>query len=159
MMQPKIDTIVIIEKQIDTLIVERVDTIYVQPEIDSTSDEEAQRVLNLASKNLEFVFDKSIILKKSHPDLEALVNMLLLRPDLRISLEGHTDSNGSEAYNLWLSKNRVNAVKAFLVANGVAGDRIDTSYYGEAKPIASNETLAGQAKNRRVEMNYIKTEE
>jgi type IX secretion system PorP/SprF family membrane protein len=158
-MQPKIDTVIVIEKQIDTLIVERVDTIYVQPEIDSTSDEEAQRVLDLASKNLEFVFDKSIILKKSHPDLEALVNMLLLRPDLRISLEGHTDSNGAEAYNLWLSKNRVNAVKEFLVANGILADRIDTSYFGETKPIASNETLAGQAKNRRVEMNYIKTEE
>jgi outer membrane protein OmpA-like peptidoglycan-associated protein len=82
-----------------------------------------------------------------------------LRPDLRISLEGHTDSNGTEAYNLWLSKNRVNAVKEFLVANGVAAERIDTAYFGESKPIAGNETLAGQAKNRRVEMKYIKTGE
>jgi type IX secretion system PorP/SprF family membrane protein len=159
MVEPQKEIVVVIEKQVDTLIVERVDTVYIQPEIDSTSDQEAERLLNLASKNLEFVFDKSIILKKSHADLESLVNMLLLRPDLRISLEGHTDSNGTEAYNLWLSKNRVNAVKEFLVSNGVAADRIDTAYFGESKPIASNETLAGQAKNRRVEMKYIKKEE
>jgi type IX secretion system PorP/SprF family membrane protein len=156
--EQKVDTVIKVEYKIDTLIVERVDTVFMQAAIDTTSDEEAQRILDLASKNLEFVFDKSIILKKSYPDLESLVNMLLLKEELNILLEGHTDSNGTPEYNLNLSKNRVKAVKEFLVANGVAPERIEIKYYGETKPIASNATLAGQAKNRRVEMHYVKKE-
>ncbi len=153
----KIDTIYSVEHVVDTLIVERVDTVYIEaPQLKKASDEEANRVLNLASQKLEFENDKSIILKKSYGELESLTNMLLLRPDLKIRLEGHTDNNGSEAYNLELSKNRVLAVKDFLVANGVEASRIETAYFGESKPIADNSTEEGKAKNRRVEMHYIK---
>ncbi|MFN5911204.1 MAG: PorP/SprF family type IX secretion system membrane protein [Bacteroidota bacterium] len=137
----------------DTLVVERIDTVFIgQPAV---TDQEANRVLDLASKSLEFENDKAIILKRSYGELESLVNIMLLRPDLRIQLEGHTDNNGSEAYNLELSKNRVQAVKDFLVANGVNPDRIDLSFFGESKPIADNSSEEGRQKNRRVVMKYL----
>jgi outer membrane protein OmpA-like peptidoglycan-associated protein len=157
----KIDTIVKVEYKIDTLVVERIDTVFMntrspQKGNDENENEEAERLLNLASKSLEFANDKSIILRKSYGDLEALVNMLLIREDLRIRLEGHTDNNGTDDYNLTLSRNRVNAVKEFLVANGVDASRIETSFYGETKPIADNQSEEGKSKNRRVEMHFIK---
>jgi OOP family OmpA-OmpF porin len=105
---------------------------------------------------LEFEHDKAIIRRKSFGELESLTNMLLIREDLKIRLEGHTDNNGAEEYNLELSKNRVQAVKDFLVANGVAADRIDIQYYGESKPIADNSTAEGRALNRRVEIHFVK---
>ena len=153
----KVDTIVKVEYKVDTLIVERVDTVYMDtPVKKAITDEEAERVLDLAAKTLEFEHDKAIIRKKSFGELESLTNMMLMREDLKIRLDGHTDNNGSEEYNMELSKNRVQAVKDFLVANGVDPSRIETHHYGESKPIADNATKEGQAKNRRVEMHYIK---
>ena len=80
----------------------------------------------------------------------------MIRKDLKIKLDGHTDDNGSEEYNMELSKNRVQAVKDFLVSNGVAPERIETYYFGESKPITDNSTREGRAQNRRVEMHFIK---
>jgi outer membrane protein OmpA-like peptidoglycan-associated protein len=82
--------------------------------------------------------------------------MMLIREDLRIRLDGHTDNNGSEEYNMTLSKNRVQAVKDLLVSNGVDASRIDLYYFGESKPIADNSTEEGQSTNRRVEMHFLK---
>ena len=153
----KADTVYAIEYKTDTLIVERVDTIYIdRPNENRISDEEANRVLDLASRKLEFEHDKAIILKKSYGELESLTNLLLIRQDLRIRLDGHTDNNGSEEYNMTLSKNRVQAVKDMLVSNGVDANRIDLYYYGESKPIAENSSEEGQASNRRVEMHFLK---
>jgi type IX secretion system PorP/SprF family membrane protein len=153
----KVDTIVKVEYKVDTLVVERIDTVYMEsPVKKAVSDEEAERVLDLAAKTLEFEHDKAIIRKKSFGELESLTNMMLMREDLKIRLDGHTDNNGSEEYNMELSKNRVQAVKDFLVANGVDPSRIEMHHYGESQPIADNATKEGQAKNRRVEMHYIK---
>ena len=153
----KVDTVYAIEYKTDTLIVERVDTIYInEPNVNRISDEDANRVLDLASRKLEFEHDKAIILKKSYGELESLTNMMLIREDLRIRLDGHTDNNGSEEYNMTLSKNRVQAVKDLLVSNGIDASRIDLYYFGESKPIADNSTEEGQSTNRRVEMHFLK---
>ncbi len=153
----KVDTVYAIEYKTDTLIVERVDTIYInEPNVNRISDQDANRVLDLASRKLEFEHDKAIILKKSYGELESLTNLLLIRQDLRIRLDGHTDNNGTDEYNMLLSKNRVQAVKDMLVSNGVDANRIDLYYYGESNPIADNDTEEGQAKNRRVEMHFLK---
>lgn len=155
--QTPIDTVYAIEYVTDTLIVERVDTIYIDsPDDKRVSDVEAERILDLASKKLEFEHDKAIILKKSYGELESLTNMLLMRTDLRIRLDGHTDNGGTVEYNMDLSKSRVQAVRDLLVANGVDASRIDMYHYGESKPIADNGTKEGQARNRRVEMSYVK---
>jgi type IX secretion system PorP/SprF family membrane protein len=153
----KVDTVYAIEYKTDTLIVERVDTIYInEPNMNRISDEDANRVLDLASRKLEFEHDKAIILKKSYGELESLTNLMLIRDDLRIRLDGYTDNNGTEEYNMLLSKNRVQAVKDMLVSNGVDASRIDIYFFGESKPIADNSTEEGQARNRRVEMHFIK---
>ena len=151
------DTVYTVEYKTDTLIVERVDTIYInEANVNRISDEDANRVLDLASRKLEFEHDKAIILKKSYGELESLTNLMLIRQDLRIRLDGHTDNNGTDEYNMTLSKNRVQAVKDMLVSNGVDANRIDLYYYGESNPIADNDTEEGQAKNRRVEMHFLK---
>jgi type IX secretion system PorP/SprF family membrane protein len=150
-------TVYTVEYKTDTLIVERVDTIYInQANVNRISDQDANRVLDLASRKLEFEYDKAIILKKSYGELESLTNLMLIRQDLRIRLDGHTDNNGTDEYNMTLSKNRVQAVKDMLVSNGVDANRIDLYYYGESNPIADNDTEEGQAKNRRVEMHFLK---
>ena len=141
---------VFVESAVDTLVVERVtvDTVYLEnPDI---SNEEIEHIMINAEQSLEFEHDKAIIVKNSYGDLEALTNALLIRKDLNIRLEGHTDSNGTEDYNMRLSKNRVEAVKKFFVMYGVEESRISISYYGESKPIADNLTSDGRAKNRRV---------
>lgn len=150
-MDPIADTVKVIETITDTLVVERVDTVF----IEKPSDVEVKKAMVNAAEKLEFEHDKAIILKKSHGDLESLVNILAVREDLSISLAGHTDSDGTEEYNMRLSKNRVESVKKFLVAHGIEAGRIKTSYHGESSPIASNSTEEGKAKNRRVEMEII----
>jgi len=75
----------------------------------------------------------------------------------RINIEGHTDSDGSDAYNLDLSRRRAEAVLAYLVQNGVSADNVSGGGYGESRPIASNDTPAGMAKNRRIEFKVTRS--
>jgi type IX secretion system PorP/SprF family membrane protein len=150
---PKVDTIVQFKYITDTIFIEK------NPVVPEITDANVVNALDLASKNLEFEFDKAIILRKSYAELESLTNMLLIRSDLRIKLEGHTDNLGTPDYNMELSKNRVLAVRNFMVSNGVASERIEISYFGETKPVENNSTEGGRAKNRRVVMQLIKTNE
>lgn len=73
-------------------------------------------------------------------------------PDTLIRVEGHTDSKGSDEYNMELSKKRANAVKTLLAMRGVAESRIEVAGYGKTMPVATNGTEAGRQKNRRVEI-------
>src|SRR5690606_35723062 len=75
---------------------------------------------------------------------------------LKVSIEGHTDSDGEDAYNKTLSDQRAKAVMKYLVDKKVAADRLSAVGYGESKPIASNDTDEGKAKNRRVEFHITK---
>jgi outer membrane protein OmpA-like peptidoglycan-associated protein len=151
--EPVIDTVMIHDTIVESLVVERVDTVYRDLAVD---DEKLRRAIMDAEENLEFIHDKAIIEKKSYASLEGLTNLLLVYEDVRIRLEGHTDSDGTEEYNMRLSKSRVDAMKRFLIANGVAESRIDVAHFGESKPIAPNNTAEGKARNRRVEMKILK---
>ena len=73
-------------------------------------------------------------------------------PSLQISVEGHTDAVGSHEFNQWLSQQRANAVRTYLVSKGIHADRIETRGFAETRPIAANDTAGGHAKNRRVEI-------
>jgi type IX secretion system PorP/SprF family membrane protein len=152
-----VDTMSQNKYRIDTLIVERIDTVFIEKnQINGEiSTEDAQRIFNYSSKKIEFEYDKAIILRKSYGELDAITNILLVRKDLKIRLEGHTDNMGTDEYNLELSKNRVYALKEFLVANGIDSDRIELLYFGESKPIGNNETESGRAMNRRVDIHII----
>ncbi len=107
--------------------------------------------------NVEFEFDKAVVLAIYGDELEAVANAMKQHEDITLVLEGHTDSRGSEAYNQDLSERRAAAVKAKLVEDyGIAGERVSTVGYGESRPIDSNATDEGRQRNRRVigEMSF-----
>jgi len=84
--------------------------------------------------------------------LSPFVTILKEQPQRSIRIEGYTDSRGPESYNLDLSQRRADAVRDFLVDNGISPRRITARGYGKANPVASNATLAGRRENRRVEV-------
>ena len=84
--------------------------------------------------------------------LAKVAGIIMAYPDLRLEIEGHTDSVGSEDYNITLSDRRAAAVRSFLAQQGVPPDRIVSRGYGESQPIASNASSAGRQQNRRVEL-------
>ncbi|HXA02233.1 MAG TPA: OmpA family protein, partial [Cytophagaceae bacterium] len=103
-----------------------------------------------------FEFNSSQINEFSKKMLERWVLLLKSQKDIRISIEGHTDNVGNEAYNKTLSEKRVAIVKQFLVARGIKAERIKIIGFGEVHPIETNETDEGRSKNRRVEINILK---
>ena len=105
-----------------------------------------------------FATEKYTIEGKSREALMSLANIFKEYPDTDILVEGHTDSTGSDAYNLTLSKNRAQAVTNFLVNQGIDKGRIDTKWYGEAQPKYDNSTVEGRSKNRRVELAIVANE-
>ncbi|SEM20930.1 OmpA-OmpF porin, OOP family [bacterium A37T11] len=115
-----------------------------------TVTEEDRRVVADAIANLEFDLGKSTIRATSFPSLNK-VAALLIDKNFSLKLAGHTDNTGSMATNLRLSKERAEAVKAYLVSKGANGSRIEATGYGPNQPIASNATAAGRQQNRRVE--------
>ncbi|MEM9458709.1 MAG: OmpA family protein, partial [Myxococcota bacterium] len=98
---------------------------------------------------------KSTIKAKSRPKLDRAVAVLKQYPDLRIEIAGHTDSQGDDTSNLELSRERAEAVKAYLTDRGIDGSRIRTRGAGETEPIADNATKKGRAQNRRIEFHRI----
>jgi len=81
-----------------------------------------------------------------------LSGILLLMPELNLRVEGHTDSTGNAAHNMTLSQKRADAVLAFLLAQGIAAERMKAVGYGMERPLADNTVAAGRARNRRVEL-------
>ena len=112
--------------------------------------EEDRRVVNQAIKDLEFDLGKSTIKASSDSSLNRVAK-LLVQKNFSLKLAGHTDNIGTMAANLRLSKDRAEAVKAYLVSEGANPSRIEATGYGPNQPIASNKTAEGRQKNRRVE--------
>jgi peptidoglycan-associated lipoprotein len=103
--------------------------------------------------HVNFDVDKAQVRKEDVADLQKALAFVKKYPGYKISVEGHTDSTGSEKYNQTLSEKRAEAVKKYLLANGASdGDKIETVGFGETKPIASNKTAKGRFENRRVEI-------
>ncbi len=116
---------------------------------------QAQEQLKKYAKVIYFKTNSAEFTKKTYPILEAIVVIMKKYPASKFRIEGHTDSRGSDAYNMKLSQRRADAVKNYLVEHGISADRLEAKGYGETKPIATNKTAAGRAKNRRVEINLI----
>jgi outer membrane protein OmpA-like peptidoglycan-associated protein len=85
-------------------------------------------------------------------ELDNLVNFLNKNPNVKITLEGHTDNSGTDKINDPLSVKRAESAKAYLVSKGIDESRIATTGYGSKQPIADNKTKEGKAKNRRIEL-------
>lgn len=100
------------------------------------------------------------IQERSRPLLTELASVIAARADLGVvAIEGHTDSRGNDEYNLKLSTERANAVRMFLVENGVSPDRLTAVGRGESQPITTNDTAEGRDQNRRVEFRLAGAEE
>lgn len=107
--------------------------------------------VTLGENTVNFDFDSSNLTTTAKSNLNKLAEVLTNNPDTNINIFGYTDSKGSDEYNLGLSQRRAAAVKTYLVSQGVASSRLTTQGMGEADPIATNDTDAGRAQNRRVE--------
>jgi outer membrane protein OmpA-like peptidoglycan-associated protein len=107
----------------------------------------------VATHGILFATDSDVIRPESTPTLTEIGGMLERYPDLRLTIEGHTDSQGDEAHNQDLSNRRAQAVKAYLVeSHKVDAGRLATAGLGEGQPVADNGTSEGRAQNRRVEL-------
>jgi len=103
-------------------------------------------------RGVNFDFDKANIRDDAKPILDEAVRVLGEAGDVRVSVEGHTDSVGSDTYNMGLSRRRADSVSGYLQSHGIAADRLTTEGFGESRPVATNETSEGRAQNRRVEL-------
>jgi len=152
----------------DTVYITKVDTVYIKApvtEVVEVKEEVVREVVEEVKevkaefkpidKDILFEFDKAIVKRESFGELESIINILNSRQNLKISIKGHTDAVGSESYNIYLSKNRVNAVKEFLMSNGIDKSRILVDALGEKVPVADNSSAEGRKKNRRVEVRFI----
>jgi len=111
------------------------------------------------SQQIFFETASDRILPKSFPILQAVANVLVAMPELKISIEGHTDNRGKPAYNLDLSDRRSKSVRAWLIEHGIAAERLTARGFGQEKPIADNRTARGRATNRRVEFRIVESTE
>lgn len=102
-----------------------------------------------------FDYDKATLQQSSNDQLQEVLTLLLQYPELSLEIQGHTDSDGSEAYNLQLSQQRSESVLGYLVLFGVESSRLQAKGYGESIPVAPNDTDENKAKNRRVELQRI----
>jgi outer membrane protein OmpA-like peptidoglycan-associated protein len=100
-----------------------------------------------------FAFDKSSLTPSAQSQLDSLMGKLQNADVVSIKVIGHTDSKGSDAYNQALSERRASAVADYLLSRGLAPDKLTSEGRGEREPMADNETDAGRAQNRRVELH------
>jgi OOP family OmpA-OmpF porin len=111
---------------------------------------EVEAVIEL--EGVHFDFDKATLRPEARDVLDQAAALLDKHDRVVVEIAGHTDSKGSEDYNQGLSERRANAVRDYLTGQGVRASRLSAKGYGESRPVASNDTDAGRAENRRVEM-------
>jgi len=111
-------------------------------------------VLN-ATMTLEgvgFRYDSHELTDESHAILDRVAGILEQYPDLKLEVAGHADAQGDPAYNLWLSQQRAETVRKYLITQGVNRDNLTAHGYGAEQPVADNSTWEGLVRNRRVEL-------
>jgi outer membrane protein OmpA-like peptidoglycan-associated protein len=123
-----------------------------QQELAALQAKQTDRGLMLTLGDVLFETGKADLRPGALRNLYPLVTFLQQYPERRAVIEGHTDSVGSEASNLDLSQRRADAVRDFLLQNGVKASQLTTRGYGKASPVASNTTAEGRQQNRRVEL-------
>jgi flagellar motor protein MotB len=108
--------------------------------------------------NIFFDTNKYNLKPEDELELKRVVKMLQAYPNMQIEISGHTDNIGADQSNLTLSSNRAKAVTDYLVAKGVAKNRLQAIGLGKTKPVSDNKTEEGRANNRRIEMKILKVE-
>lgn len=121
----------------------------------ATVERVGEGILITFNSGLQFNLNSYELETTTKSNLDDLAKTLKKYDDTDILIEGHTDSSGEDAYNMKLSDSRADAVKDYLKLKGVKAGRIDTEGYGETQPLQSNDTDAGRAVNRRVEVAIV----
>ena len=109
----------------------------------------------LVLEGVSFESDRAVLVDASRAVLDRVAISLKDWPDVRVEVAGHTDSTNTAAHNQKLSEQRAEAVRAYLIGQGVAADQLTAKGYGESSPIADNATPAGRKVNRRVELQKL----
>jgi OOP family OmpA-OmpF porin len=113
---------------------------------------ETKQLFQKALQGIQFETGKAIIKPQSFGILDAVVKVMKENPSYKLLIGGHTDNVGNDGSNLTLSQNRADAVAKYLITHGVDPVRVSATGYGETKPVDTNATKAGKARNRRVEL-------
>jgi OmpA-OmpF porin, OOP family len=109
------------------------------------------------SETVQFETDSAVLVDRSKQLLDDVARELSEHPEVKkVLIEGHTDAVASKRHNMKLSQDRVASVRAYLLSKGVEARRLQTKAFGETKPLASNKTEEGRAKNRRVDFKVLK---
>ena len=119
------------------------------------SEEDMARITEL-SRGIAFGFGEATFSEGTPPVIDDIVTIILKYPKSNFSIEGHTDSIGTKAFNQGLSERRAAAVVDYLVSRNISSSRLSMSGYGESMPIDTNVNSAGRANNRRVEILFVK---
>jgi outer membrane protein OmpA-like peptidoglycan-associated protein len=126
--------------------------------LERTKDDLAERLEEDGKVDLYGIYfdtDKAVLKPESEGTLQQVLSLLKDAPDLRIAIAGHTDSQSTDTYNLDLSKRRALAVVKWLTDKGIAASRLEAQGFGESQPVADNDSAAGRALNRRVEIRDL----
>lgn len=126
-----------------------------QPKLEELAEYTCQQDFDslLSSNEIHFATNSADIDASSNSLLSELIEVANQCPEAKIEIGGHTDSSGSNDYNLRLSQERASSVMSYLISNGIESNRLKAVGYGENNPIADNESTEGMAKNRRIEFN------
>ena len=111
---------------------------------------------NYVIDNINFELNKAYLKKNSLNILNSIIDLMKRKKSLKLKVSGHTDSVGNSKYNQQLSEKRADSVIEYMVKNGISPARLTATGYGETKPIATNKTKNGRAKNRRTEFIFTK---
>ncbi|MFD2822607.1 OmpA family protein [Lacinutrix iliipiscaria] len=117
---------------------------------------EVMATLNNYARTILFDSGKASFKEATYPVLQAIAAILKEYPESNFTLEGHTDSDGAKSSNQILSERRANAVRDYLISNGIGAERLTAAGFGEEYPIDTNKTRAGKKNNRRVEVKLRK---
>jgi outer membrane protein OmpA-like peptidoglycan-associated protein len=132
------------------------------PKVEAPAPKRVEVTLDkiVINEKIQFDYNKATIKPESHGLLDEIVSVVKENPHIKkISIEGHTDADGTYNYNLKLSDDRSQAVMKYLTDHGIEATRLTAKGLGESKPIASNDTDEGKEKNRRVEFMITEQEE
>ena len=117
--------------------------------------EEVQKTISYAAQHVYFATASTKLLSKSFKGLNEVVEILKENQNLKLKIDGHTDSQGADDYNMRLSEGRAASVRAYLISKGIDASRLESEGFGETAPVADNKTAAGREKNRRVEIKVF----
>lgn len=127
-------------------------------DVDAVGCVDSGQSQSVVLKGVTFEFNSSRLTANARDILIRASEALKGQPDLKVELAGHTDSVGAARYNKALSQTRADAVRAYLIDQGVRAEQVKATGYGESQPLMSNETEEGRERNRRVELNVVSGE-